>query len=98
MIKKDGTLDKDLVKKEKADLKFKSLAIDKIFTDAEKNMSEFLDIADSLNTFQEKEIQQIKDVIKLIKRYHISQLAGVNTAVMELRQLSKMISKREKKK
>jgi len=76
--------DKELIKREKANLKFKALSVDKIFTDIVTNLREFLEIADALNTFQRKEIKQIRSVIKLIKRYHIAQLSEINHTSIQL--------------
>jgi hypothetical protein len=84
------TKDKELIKKEKAALKFKAMSVDKIFTDTAKNLNEFLEIADSLNTFQKSEIKQIRDTIKLIKKYHVAQLAEVELETETLNNYIKM--------
>lgn len=78
------TKDKELIKEEKATLRFKALSIDKIFTDVTRHLGEFIEITSSINTFQEKEIKMIKDVIMLIKKYHVALLSEVELAQYSL--------------
>ena len=91
-------VDKEHIKKEQENLKIKALLIEKEFTDIEKQLWNFLEIADALHTFQKGEKTQVKDVIRLIKKYHVKQLAEVNIASRQLNEALLQGVEAEKKK